>query len=368
MRSRVLLALVFLAPLLVSTPAHAGDDQPPIVVGISHFPPSAIKAADGSWTGTCVDAWKRIAEEQSLRYVFRDVDPKDVMAKGLEALGIDVVGCVGVNPRTEKVMDVTHPFSISGLGIATRPESSSGVGRIFDKIASWRFARSFGVLLLIIIIAGVIVWRFERQTSPDDFGGPPLKGIGGGVFWTVEALFARPKPLSRRIRSRLIALFWVIASILLISGVTAKLSAEFTVNQLSGTVSGPKDLQHARIGASIASNGAKGSGARYLDAHGIPYKTFVETDVQGVKLALEALDRGELDAVVDSAIGMQYLIASHFPGRLLVLPDTIQPTLTAFGLRPGSPHRKQLNLTILRLAELGVFKHILAQYVGGVQD
>src|SRR5262249_21344385 len=152
-----------------------------------------------------------------------------VLEEGLDKLDIDVVaGCVGPNPRTEKVMDVSHPFYISGLAIATRAESSSGIARLTDKVLSFRFLRNLGLLLLIIVIVGVVVWRIEHKTSPDEFGGTPLSGIGGGIFWTVESLFAKPKPLSRRLRSRLVSLFWVIACMVLISGVTAKLAAEFT--------------------------------------------------------------------------------------------------------------------------------------------
>jgi polar amino acid transport system substrate-binding protein len=357
-------ALVIAIALLL--PGFARADDRPLVVAVSDFPPTTIHNPDGSWSGICVDAWKQVADSLDLKYTFREVDAKDLMAKGLEQLDVDVVTCLGPNPRTEKMMDVTHPFLISGLAIATRAGSTSGLARIAHEVLSWRFARNFGVLLLIIILVGVVVWRIERKTSPDEFGGPPLKGIGGGIFWTVESLFAKPKPLSRRLRSRLVSLFWVFACMILISGVTAKLAAEFTVNQLEGTVAGIKDLPRVRVGAAVSTTGNKGTAARYLDAHGIPYRAFVADHTSVVML--EALDRGELDAVLAGSLELQHLVNKTYPGRLTVLPDAVQPVMFGFGLRLGSPLRKQIDLALLKLAEAGAFKQIVSQYVGGIGD
>jgi ABC-type amino acid transport substrate-binding protein len=356
----------FVIAIALLLPGFARADDRPLVVGVHDFPPTTIQNADGTWSGICVDAWKQVADSLDLKYTFRDVHPKDIMEKGFDQLDVDVYTCLGPNPRTEKIMDVTHPFLITGLAIATRAGSTSVLSRIANEVVSWRFARNFGVLLLIILVVGVIVWRIERKTSPDEFGGPPLKGIGGGIFWTVESLFAKPKPLSRRLRSRLVSLFWVFACMILISGVTAKLAAEFTVNQLEGTVAGVKDLPHARVAAGVASTGNKGTGARYLDAHGIPYRAFVSEHT--VTDMLQALDRGEVDAVVAGSIELPYHVNKTYPGRLTVLPDAVQPVMLGFGLRLGSPLRKQIDLAVVKLAEAGVFKQIVSQYLGGIGD
>src|SRR5262249_5575890 len=163
-----------------------------------------VHSPDGSWSGLCVDAWRAVADSLDLKYELREFRAGEIVAKGgLEAIGVDVVLCQTPNPRAHKVMDVTHPFYVGGLAIATRPESTSGLGRIIDKVVSLRFLRNLGILLVIILIVGVVVWRIERHSSPEEFGGSTLSGIGGGVFWTVESLFAKPKPLSRRVRSRL---------------------------------------------------------------------------------------------------------------------------------------------------------------------
>ena len=368
---RTIVAFAVFVITLTSSHARA-DDTPkpqPLIVAVNHYPPAIIKEADGNWSGTFVEFWKHVADSVGWSYTFKEVDPKEVSAKGPDAVGVDVVLGVGITARIEKLMDVSAPFVVTGLGIATRPEPASAVDRIAGKVFSWRFLRNLSVLLLAIVIVGVIVWRIERETSPEEFGGKPLTGIGGGIFWTVESLFARPKPLSRRLRSRLVALFWVIVCMVLISGLTAKLSAEFTVSQLSGTVSGVRDLDHARVGAVVGSNGMKSVGAKWLEAHGIPYRPFVsDSSAKSLSLALDALEKGELDAVVDGVVNMQYVISKEHPGRLLVLPDSIQAVPVAFGLRLGSPIRKQLNQALLRLAEAGDYKQILRQYVGRVQD
>jgi ABC-type amino acid transport substrate-binding protein len=152
----------------------------------------------------------------------------------------------------------------------------------------------------------------------------------------------------------------------LISGVTAKLSSEFTVSLLNGTVAGVRDLQHARVGVRLAANGHSAA-ARFLAAHGIAYRAFPFHPEPGTPSALEALDRGELDAVLDGGLGLRYLANKDFAGRIIVLPETVQPTQLGFGVRIGSPLRKRLDLALLKLAEQGVFKTIVRQY-GGIDD
>jgi len=345
------------------------DDAPgdqPLVVGVFSAEPSMIANKDGSCSGFCVDAWRAVADSLDLKYELRTYDPASLSKGGLEAAGIDVLLCQGPNPRAEKIMDVTHAFYTDGLAIATRPEQASGISRVVDKVLSLRFLRNVGILLAIIVVVGIVVWRIERHTSPDEFGGSTLSGIGGGVFWTVESLFAKPKPLSRRVRSRLVSLFWVFTCMLLISGVTAKLSSEFTVSQLSGTVGGVKDLQHARVGVWLAANGHSAS-ARFLAARGIPYRAFPFHSEPGAPTPLEALDRGELDAVIDAGLGLRYRANKDFAGRVIVLPETVQPAQLGFAVRIGSPLRKKLDLALLKLAEQGVFKTIARQY-GGTDD
>ena len=366
MRARI--AILIALACMASRDARA-DDAPadkPLVVGVFAAEPGMIANKDGSWSGFCVDSWRAVAESLDLKYELHAYDPGVLSKGGLEAAGVDVLLCQGPNPRAEKIMDVTHAFYTDGLAIATRPEPASGISRVIDKVLSLRFLRNLGVLLVIIVVVGIVVWRIERHSSPDEFGGSTLSGIGGGVFWTVESLFAKPKPLSRRVRSRLVSLFWVFACMLLISGVTAKLSSEFTVSQLSGTVGGVKDLEHARVGVWLAANGHSAS-AHFLAGHGIPYRAFPFHPEPGAPTPLAALDRGELDAVVDGGLGLRYRANKDFAGRIIVLPETVQPTQLGFAVRIGSPLRKKLDLALLKLAEQGVFKTLARQY-GGTND
>jgi ABC-type amino acid transport substrate-binding protein len=364
MRKLLLVAPALALALVSPTIARANTDNTPakkLVVGVFPSAPTAIRDANGTWSGFCVDAWVDVARETGLSYEFRAVEAKDVMERGLAALGVDVIPCVPPNPRTEAVMDVTHPFWIGGIGIAARPEARSGVDRVAHKLFDWHFLRNLGLLLLVIVAIGVIVWWIERHTSPEDFGGPPLKGIGGGIFWTVESMFSKPKPLSRKLRSRLLALFWVIVSIVIISGITARLAAEFTVNQLTSTVNGPKDLAHVRVGVAMPSTNKKTAMINYLDRRGIPYRTY---HVEKAAELVAALDRGEVDAVISDFYTLKYLAVTEFSGRIVVLPDAIAPTPIGFGLAPGSALRKQIDVAIVKLVEQEDFKQIGARYYG----
>jgi ABC-type amino acid transport substrate-binding protein len=352
-----LLLLVALLPLRseakTKPPATVAVDvaPSPLVVATHRVPPFVIKNPDGSWSGISIDLWKRVAEELKLPYVIREFDIPDFDKP--EENGMDVVVSLNITARREAMMDLTHAFYSTGLAIAARPEPKNGLGDVIGKVLTVSFLKGVGVLFLVIILMGCVVWRIERRSSPEDFGGHALRGIVGGMFWTVESLVGKSKGLSRTRAARLLTLGWVFVCTMMVSGVTAKLSSELTVSQLSTSVSGPNDLPKVRVGSMRTS-----LGARYLELRGIPFKEYEE-----VTGALDALAKGEIDAVVYEAPILQYHVNKSYP-KVTVLPGTFLNHGYGFGLRSGSPLRERINVTMLKLVEQDDWKQILTRYLG----
>jgi ABC-type amino acid transport substrate-binding protein len=350
MRLTLLLSLALLTAAAV---ARADDHK--LVVGTRAIAPFVLKSADGKWSGISIDLWKRVAEEQKLDYEIREYELGDLLEP--DKAGIDVVVSVNITARNEAFMDVTHPFFSTGLAIATRSQPKSGFGTIAGKMLSANFLKGIGVLALLLLIMGILVWRVERKNKPEEYGGSVGKAIAYGVFWAFESLFNKAAPLTKTRAGRTLVILWAVTGMLLISGVTAKLASELTVSQLSSTVAGPNDLPKVKVGTTSPSLSAS-----YLESRSINYLQYND-----VPAALDALERGEIAAVVYEAPILQYQVTKNHPGKLLVLPGTFQNHGYGFGLKSGSPLRERVNQNILKIVEGDEWKRSLSRYLGNTE-
>lgn len=354
-RLRALAGLLLAVLLALPTTAFAQkpSTDAPLVVGTHEIAPFVVRNADGTWSGISIDIWKRVADEQGLTYTIREVPIAALFEP--EKSGLDVVVSVNITSRNEKAMDVSHAFYSTGLGIASRTEPRSSVSSIAAKVFSLRFAKGLGALVLILLVTGIIVWLVERSKKPDEFGGPPLRGIGAGVFWAFESVVGKGGALSKTFGNRVLSLVWTATCVMLVSGVTASLSSELTVNKLSGTISGPGDLPRVKVGTMKRPSQA----ARYLDTKSIPFRDYDDMDQ-----AVKGLAAGEVDALVFEAPILQYHVSKAPPGKLMMLPGTFQNHGYGFGLKAGSALREPLDRTLLKLAEEDQFRPIFARYLG----
>jgi ABC-type amino acid transport substrate-binding protein len=313
-----------------------------------------MRGPDGGFSGISIDLFKAACDKLKLRYTIRQ-ETDDAKWREPEKYGIDALVSMNVSARKEKTLDLGQAFFHTGLGIATRTEPKSGLASLASKLASISFLKGFGVLVLVLLVMGTVVWLLERKRKPEEFGGNAARGIAHGVFWAFESLVSKSDTLTRTYASRFFGLFWTFAIMILISIVTAELSAELTVNSLATTVSGPNDLPKVKVGC-IVPEGFTGPAQRYLMARSIRYKSCGKSATD----CLAALNRGEFDAVVDEAPVLAYQ-AKKLDG-IVVLPGTFDNHGYAFGYPMGSPLRRKINVAMLEVVESQQWKDILAKY------
>jgi ABC-type amino acid transport substrate-binding protein len=326
----------------------------PLVVAVLEDPPYAIQGKDGSWSGLGVEMWKSVAGDLHLPYVFATFDESRPFLEELSRF--DVYLLLSVRLRNEEQRDLTHAYVGDSFAIAVRDEKQSTFDVALDtakKVASWTFLKTLGACALVFACMGTIVWWIERRNIPEEFGGPPTRGIAAGVIWTVEALAGKARALSRTPGARAFNLLWALASVLLISGFTAKMSAELTVGQLDSRIAGPEDLPRFKVGTtgSLTSD--------YLMARGIRTTTFAN------RLELiEALLSHRVDAIVSAENSLKYYEKHSFAGRIRVLPATFHRYGLAMALRPGTPLLPHLNRVLLRHGQSVEWKRAQADLLG----
>lgn len=327
-----------------------------MAIATRHVPPFAIHASDGSWEGISIDLWREIARDLDLAYEFHETDLKS-MVQGLQDGRYDAaVAALTMTAEREQVIDFTHPFYYSGLGIAIRAKTSSGWTSVLRRVASAGFAKAVAALALLLFLVGLLVWLFERRRNPEQFGGKAAGGIGASFWWSAVTMttvgYGDKAP--RSVGGRVVALLWMFASILIISSFTAAIASALTVSQLESRVRGPEDLPGLTIATVPESTSETYLRRRRLKVR--PYASPLE--------ALNAVATEEVDVAVYDAPILRYLAMRETENGIHVLPRTFEMQNYAIGLRPESELREAINRVLLKKVADPWWQDLLYRYLG----
>jgi ABC-type amino acid transport substrate-binding protein len=188
------------------------------------------------------------------------------------------------------------------------------------------------------------------------FGGGPIKGLGHGVWWAAVTMTTvgygdkAPKTFGGRI----IAIVWMLASIVLIAGFTASMSASLTAEKLVGKVRGLHDLPHVRVGSMAQSETMKRLAERGIAP--VPFLTGQE--------GLQAIADDKIDAFVYDELVLKHIVKTDFPGRVHVLAGTFDHYYLSMGMPNGSPLREPINRALLKIMEKDEWNRLVARYIG----
>ena len=353
--------MIWLLLLLCSPGMTAAQDQsvtPPVLrIGVMVVPPLLMKTSEGQWEGFSAELWKAIAEDMGVQFEFREFPNVQLVLNAIERGEIDVIPSLVVGERFEPVMDFSQSYMKSGLSIAV-PAESGGYrwARIFQGLFSEQILKAVGFMLLMSLAAGIIVWAFERRRNRGMFGGGTIEGIGHGIWWAMVTMstvgYGDKAP--RTIGGRMIALVWMIFSIVFISSFTANITTSLTLHELKGKVRGFNDLHHARVGSLASSEGLE-----FLSKQGIaliPFQTFRE--------GLQAVANKSIDAFVQDEQVLKYQVKREYPGRVQVLPGTFHEYFVSMALQRTSPIRKTTNSALLKFMKTEKWTELVNRYFG----
>ena len=257
MKLRVIAALaaavsIFAGPCDAQAPDNPDVSlQRELVIGTKEAPPFAMKASDGTWQGISVDLWRRVADQLHLHYRFAAAPDVQNLIDGVAAGKFDVaVAALTVTAGRERILDFTQPFYATGLGIAVPVGGEASWLPIIRTMTSFGFAQAIVALIGFALAAGFLVWFFERRHN-EDFGGGVAKGLSSGVWWSTVAMTQRSTGNfgPRTHLGRIVAIVWMIASIVIIAVFTASITSVLTIRHLQGAVHGVSDLSAVRVGA-----------------------------------------------------------------------------------------------------------------------
>ena len=357
---RVIGILALLIVTLLPGGLTAQDDgalPEKLLVAVIDLPPFAMKTADGRWEGLGVDLWRKVTDELGVDFELREYGTIGQLKEAFLKDEIDLIPMAAVTPEREIYLDFSNHYYRSGVAIAVGAERAGyGWLRFVDRILSLRFLTVIGSLILLWLIAGTLVWLFEGRRNCTMFGDGPVKGLGHGIWWAAVTMttvgYGDKAPMT--LGGRIVAIIWMLASIILISSFTAAITTSLTVSELSGKVRGLRDLQTVRVGSV-----AQSEGQNYLAKNGIaafPFKN--ERD------GLQALVDAKIDAFVFDESVLKYLARTQFPARVRVLPGTFDHYFVGMAMPQGSPLREPLNRALLKFIDTDEWERLVKKYFG----
>lgn len=359
----VALTALILAVILAGTSLAQSDLPVPagkkLVVATKLAPPFSYKGPDGAWIGVTIDLWSDIAHRLGVDYEFREyADVRDLL-EAVKSGEADVgAAAITVTGAREEVMDFSHPYYFTGLGIAVPSEPSGNMFlRLLNQFVSPLFLAYIGALLLLLVGVGGAIWLLERRANAEHFK-MGRKGIGDGVWWSAVTMttvgYGDVAP--KTFWGRLLGLVWMFASVILLSFFTAGITTSLTVNQLADKVKGPNDLPGAAVG-SVADSSSDLYLRQVMRIKPLYYKD--------VEAGLDAVAAGNIDAFVYDRPILQYYVKEGYAGNVDVLKSVFDPQTYGFAFPRGGGLRKPVNVQLLEMIDDRAYRRELKdRYLG----
>lgn len=355
MTMRVMWSLLAAVLWTVGLQAQESGNKERLQVGIKESPPFTIKKQDGSWSGISVDLWEQIAERQGLEYEWVE-QPLAELLKGVQNGALDVgIAAITINSERETKLDFTHGYFTSELSIAT-VEGGGGGWALAQALLSPGFLKTVLGLVMLLLVVGFGLWLAERKQNQEQFGGSAPHGIGAAFWWAAVTMttvgYGDKAP--QTFLGRIIALVWMFAALVVISGFIAGMSSALTVGNLSAKVTGPNDLYNAKVGTVEGSTSAV-----YLEEKGVRAQTF-----ETVEDAWSQLLNQQIDAFVYDAPILRYTVNKEGLERVKVLPGGFERQQYGIALPDGSTWRESFNRTLLEITQSNDWHEVTEQYLG----
>ena len=315
---------------------------------------------NGKLIGFSIDLWEAVAKEAGLQFEMQNVETVPQMLEALKGRQADVaIAAISITAERHAFMDFSQPYYDSGLQImvATNAARSGNLaGNLSRQFLNWSTIKVVGAVFLVMFLISHLVWWFERRRNPEMYPEPYGPGVWESFWWTISMLCTggceAKGPMG--VPARLVAILWMLVSIVLIAYFTAAVTTEMTVKTLTGDISGPGDLPGVKVGT-IAGSTAE----TWLRNNKAKVSAYPD-----VPSAVAALNAGELKAVVYDAPILRYYLAKRVGTRLRLVGPTFEKQFYGIGLQQESPLRLPINRALLALNERGFMDELQKKWFG----
>ena len=263
---------------------------------------------------------------------------------------------ITITAEREAAMDFSHPYFNAGLRVAVPAHLGPTWLSTLSRFLSRDILGMLGTLVGLTLLTSNILWLLERRVNPDCFPRSYLAGIGEATWWSVATIITggceNKAPVS--LPGRMVAVAWMLGSIVLVASFTATMSSQMTAESVTGAISGPESLP-GRYVATVKGTAAVAS-LEELNAR------VVECD--GLDDAFAATASGRTEAVVFDAPVLAYRIKKTERCGVRLVGPTFEKQDYGIALPADSPLRETVNTALLTLSENGRLAEISRKWLG----
>jgi len=224
-----LLSLLFVFPFLLT---QANAQSPPsgstekVRVITRDLEPFSFEK-DGRRVGYAAELWDQLARETNITYEVQVVKTAQEIIDAVKNKSADIgVGALSVTAQREAVIDFSQPFYDSGLQVLVSGSSGSFADNIGSLVANLFNLELIGMFLLLVgtmVLISYLVWRYEHKVNEDQWPADYRSGMWESFWWTISTLLVggadNKGPVG--VGGRIIAIVWMLLSIVLVSLLTA---------------------------------------------------------------------------------------------------------------------------------------------------
>ena len=328
-------------------------------VGISGSAPFVIQDGD-STSGISLDIWRRVAEDNNYSY---ELIPQPSPKAGIEAVDegeIDVlVGPISITSGRLAMpgVDFTQPYYLgkSGVLLPMRPPSILSRVQVFF---GWAVISSVLVLISVLLLVGSLIWLAERNRNSEQFPRDWLPGISSGMWFALVTLttvgYGDKAPITRTGRS--ITGAWMVISLIAVSSLTASLASAFTLFLSGATetaINTPQQLSGRRVAVVEGTDGMELAENR--DMRVVP--------APSIDSAIELVLSQKADALIFDRHSIRYNLKQNPDLAVRLAPFTLSDETYGFVLKPTSPLRTPMGVSILKLQQSGEAEAIANKFL-----
>ena len=341
-------ATAAVAPSGPGAQASDGQTAQAVRVGIKPLDPFVVRSG-ARYSGFSIELWDEIARRNgwSTSYVWFDTLPPLLDEVSASKLDVGVAG-ISITHEREARMDFSYPMFNAGLQVIAEQRNDESWFSHLRGLASPKVGLYLLVLVVVILIAGNVVWFFERKH--EDY----VRGVGHGMFRAAGVGLVGELGEPGHSVGEVARVAWAVIGICFVSAFTASLTTELTVKEITGGIRSVNDL----VGKRVVTVGGT-TAAQYLTDRRIDFDA-----VDSVEDAFARLDDGRADAMVFDSPVLQHHIEVTESDRLSLVGTVFQREDYGIALPTGSPLRKPVNSALLEMRADGTYDRMYEHYFG----
>ena len=271
--------------LMLSTSAFAE-----IRVGTKVSEPFVFHDESGYY-GISISLVDKLMENIKKDYSLKKID--DII-ESLQSNSIDIgIYNMSITSDRERYIDYTTPYYVTNLAYAYEKERKGVISTLLNS----EFLKFLVILVISIFTIGILMYLLKEVKTISD----------GAWFATVTSTTVGYGDISpKSVSARIITVFWMFTSLILVSSFTATLSSSMIINYVEQDV----DLTNKTVGVVLNSTGHqyyKGKDVKYYNSQ---------------KVLVHALENKEVDVIIYDEAPIKYCLSNKY--AIQSIPNTPQ--------------------------------------------